>query len=97
MTIDGMQFLYSTDKIAMCHHMTHMPRTQAEDHCEALDNTLRKHNKARFVVAVIHCDREFEPLMDEVKDNPSATMSCTNPHEHEPTMEHANHTWKGGV
>ena len=35
--------------------------------------------------------------MDGVEDNLSAMMNCTNPHEREPMMEHANPTLKGIV
>jgi len=96
-TIDGMNFLHGTDKTVKCCHMTCMSRTQAEDHCEALDDALRKCDKARFVVTVIHCDREFKPLMDKVKDNPSVRMNCANPHKHKSMTQHANCTLKGRV
>ena len=66
---NGMNFIHSTDKMAMFHHIAHMPRSKAEDHHAALDVVLQKCNKAGFVVMIIHCDREFKPLMDEVKDN----------------------------
>ena len=55
-TINGMSFLHGMDKTAKCCHMTHMSRTQAEDHCEALDDALHKCGKARFVATVIHCN-----------------------------------------
>ena len=55
-TIDGMQFLHSTDKMAKCCHIACVSRTQAEDHHAVLGNALHKHDKAGFVVAVIHCD-----------------------------------------
>ena len=54
-TVNCMSFLYSTEKTVKCHQMTHMPRTKDEDHLKALDDVLWKCNKARFVVAVIHC------------------------------------------
>ena len=95
--VNTVNFLHGTDETVKCCHTTHMSRTQAEDHCEALDDVLHKHNKARFVVTVIHCDQEFKPLMDKVEDNLSVRMSCTNPGNHQPTTEHDKRTLKGGV
>ena len=96
-TVNRMSVLHGMGKMTECLHVTHMPRTKAEDCHKALDIALQKSNDARFVVTVIHCDWEFKLLMDEVEDDPSVMMNCTNPHEHKPTTERANCTLKGRV
>ena len=97
MTVNGMQFFHSTDEMVTCCHVACVSKTQAEDHCRALNDALRECNEARFVVTVINHDQEFDPLMDEAEDKLSVRTNCTNPSDHEPMIEHANCTLKGRV
>ena len=54
---------------------------------EALDKVLRLYNGRGFTVKEIHCDREFKPLMDPVKDMMGVEMHYPPAGDHVPQAE----------
>ena len=46
----------------------YMKQNRAKNVFEALDVVLRIYNSAGFRIAEIHCDREFEPIFTDLKD-----------------------------
>jgi hypothetical protein len=57
---------------------------------KALDQVFRKYNAGGYTVKRIHCDQEFEPLMDPVKDKLDINMNYTVTDEHVPEAERNN-------
>ena len=55
---------------------------------------LHKCNSAGFIVKTIHCDGEYHPVMDKVKDELNVNMNCANPLDHVPEAERNNRVIK---
>jgi hypothetical protein len=55
---------------------------------------LRLYNSAGFHIKTIHCDREFCPMMEKVKDDLGVCMYLTNVLDHVPEAERNNRTIK---
>jgi len=53
---------------------------------------LRKYNKNKFRVNKINCNQEFNPLMEDVKDNLRICMNCAPRDEHVHAAERNNRT-----
>ena len=91
----GIPFLASIDKQVKYRSVVYLESKHSEDFYKALDMILRKYNKAGFVVNLIHCDREFKPLMNEVIDNmEKVVMNYANSLDHVPEIERHNRTLK---
>ena len=58
---------------------------------------LHKCNSAGFNIKTIHCDGEYHPVMDEVKDELDVDMNCANPLDHVPEAERNNRVIKERV
>ena len=58
------------------------------------DVILRKYNSAGFIIKTIHCDGEYHPIMDEVKDELNVDMNHANPLDHVPEAERNNRVIK---
>jgi hypothetical protein len=61
-------------------------KQHVEYYC-ALDQILRHHNRAGFVIRTIHCDGEFRVMMEKVEDNLNVDMNFTNAQDHVPEAE----------
>ena len=59
---------------------------------QALDVIFRVYNGAGFQIKHIQCDKEFQPLMNDVKDELEVTMNYANPKDHVPEAERNNRT-----
>ena len=60
----------------------------------AIDVVLRQYNDAGFTVTKIYCDREFQYLMEKVKDDLGVTMDYTAHGNHVPEAERNIRTLK---
>ena len=65
---------------------------EAESLYKALDVVLRSYNKAGYYVNKIRCDREFKPIMDEIKDNLDIDLDYPPQGDHVPEAERNNQT-----
>ncbi len=91
----GIPFLASIDKQIKYRCVVYLESRESDDFYKAIDAILRKYNKARFTVAMIHCDREFKPIMNNVIDSmEDVVMNYANPQDHVPEIERSNHTLK---
>ena len=63
---------------------------QHSEYYKALDTILRKYNAAGFTITVIECNREYEVMMDVMKDELHVTMNYTNAQDHVPKAERNN-------
>ena len=57
------------------------------DYYHALDKILRLYNSAGFIVKTIQCDREYQAMMDQVKDELDVDMNYMSASEHVPKVE----------
>ena len=67
---------------------------QYKDYYCALDVILRHYNSVGFVVTVIHCNREYQGMMEKIKDELNVDMNYTNMDNHIPEAEQNIHTIK---
>jgi len=58
---------------------------------------MRKYNKADFKITQIHCDGEYKPLMNKIKDELNIDINFANPQDHVPEAEHNNRMIKERV
>ncbi len=63
----------------------------------ALDEILRVYNDAGYTIRDIHCDNEFRPLMEPIKDELGVDMNYANAEDHVPEAERNNRTIKERV
>ena len=75
----------------------YMKQNRAKNVFEALDVVLRIYNSAGFRIAEIHCDREFEPIFTDLKDEWDVTMVYPPAQSHVPQAEQNNRTLKDRV
>ena len=52
----------------------YMQQNKAKNAFQALDVVLRIYNSAGFRIKEINCDREFEPIFTDLKDEWDVTM-----------------------
>jgi len=74
----------------MYHTAEWVPNQTSQAYRSVLDNVFRIYNRAGFRVSTIHCDNEFQPLMQELQDVYNVTMNYANPQEHVPEAERNN-------
>ena len=77
MNVNAMHFLTTISKNIMYRTAQYMQQNRAKNVFGALDVVLRLYNSAGFRIAEIHCDREFEPIFNDLKDEWDVTMVCT--------------------
>jgi len=61
-----------------------------EEAYRGLDNIFRLYNGTGRIIKRVECDREFRPIMDEVKDDLDVVMNYTNTGEHQSEAERNN-------
>ena len=59
----------------------------ADELYDALDKVLRHYNSGGYSAIRIHCNQEFKPLMDPVKDELDIDMNYAITDEHVPEAE----------
>ena len=57
------------------------------DYYHVLNKILQLYNSAGFIVKIIQCDREYQVVMDQVKDELDVDMNYTSASEHVPKAE----------
>ena len=97
--IDGIKinklfFLTTISRSIMYRTAEYVPNKTSEAYRSVLDNVFRIYNTAGFCITTIHCDNEFRPLMDELRDHYNVTMNYANPQEHVPEAERNNRVIK---
>jgi hypothetical protein len=68
-----------------------------KEYYRVLDMVLRVYNSAGFHIKTIHCDGEFQEMMEKVKDDLGVWMNFTNALDHVPEAERNNRTIKERV
>ena len=92
MFVNGMPMLTGIDRSVRFRSLIPLENRTSEQLYSALDKVLRHYNAAGYNVERIHCDQEFKPLMDPVKDDLDIQMNYTVTDEHVPEAERNNCT-----
>ena len=92
MYVNGLPMLTSIDRTVRFHSLVPLQSRTIERLYEGIDKIIRNYNKAGFQIATIHCDREFEELMDPIKDELEVDMNYTASGEHVPETKRKNRT-----
>jgi hypothetical protein len=67
-----------------------IPRKTPGAYRSVLDNVFRTYNQAGFWITIMHCENEFRPLMDQLKNTYNVQMNYANSLEHVPEAERNN-------
>jgi hypothetical protein len=87
MKINGLSFLTTISRNIMYRTAEWVPQQTSSVYRSAMDNIFCIYNKAGFNITTIHCDNEFQPLMNELQDVYNIRMNYCNPQEHVPEAE----------
>ena len=90
MFVNGSPFLSTHDERIKYAKTVPLKNRTTNELCEALDKVLRLYNRRGFTVKEIHCDWEFKPLMDPVKDMMGVEMHYPPAGDHVPQAERLN-------
>ena len=82
----------SIDKAIKYRGVGILPSLHAEQIYEVLDIALRRYNSAGFLIDVIHADKQFQPLLEEVSDELDIKLNIAPAKEHVPDIERNNRT-----
>ena len=87
MRVQGQVFLTAIDTTIQYRSATHLNNQSANELYNGLDRILRRYNNAGHQVGFIHCDREFQPLLERVCDDMGITIHCPPAGAHVPEAE----------
>ena len=90
MFVNGCGMLTMIDRTVKYQSLVPMKGKKHVDYYHAIDKILRLYNSTGFIVRVIQCDREYQEMMDEVKDELDVDMNYTSASEHVPEAERNN-------
>ena len=94
MFVNDVGMLTAIDRTIRFRSVVPIDSKKYTEYYRALDVILRHYNNAGFVVTTIHCDREYEGMMNDVKDDLGVNMNYTNAGDHVPEAERNNRTLK---
>ena len=95
--INEMPFLATISRNIKYRTIQWLPTRTAKDYRSVLDIVFRQYNKAGFRIGTIHCDNEFKPIMDDLKDDLDIAMNYASAQEHVPEAERNNRVIKERV
>ena len=90
MFVNGMPFLAAIDDRIKFRSTVRLEDKKKEQLYSALDKILRAYNGAGYEFSEIHCDNEFKPIMDAVKDDMGVSMEYPPAKDHVPAAERNN-------
>ena len=68
MEVAGLKFLTSIDMTIRYRGAIYIQSKEHDQYYKAIDKLLRTYNQAGFTITTIHCDREFNEMIDPIKD-----------------------------
>ena len=77
MFVNDVQMLTAIDRTIRFRSVVPVESRAHTAYFSALDVILRHYNSAGFLIRTIHCDREYESMMDSVKDDLNVTLNYT--------------------
>jgi hypothetical protein len=87
MKINGIPFLATISRNIMYRTVQPLENQTSAAHRSALGIVFDLYKKAGFTVTTIHCDNEFQPLMQELATSTGIRINYSNPQEHVPEAE----------
>jgi hypothetical protein len=87
MKINGISFLTTISRNIMYRTTEWIPNQTSKSYRSALDNVFRLYNLAGFNIKYIHCDNEYQSLMNELQEAYNVRMNYANAQEHVPEIE----------
>lgn len=87
MYVNGIEILTSIDKTIKSKSLVRNTSRKPDKFYEALDKIVYHYHRAGFLFSMIHCDREFKPLMYKVDVGLNVTMNYTTTNNHVPQNE----------
>ena len=97
MFVTKMAFMTCIDDPIHYRATSYLPNQKAEEFYKRLDHLTRFYNSARHTIKMIHIDREFKPIINEVEDEMDLKMNYANKGEHIPKAERNNQTLKDQI
>ena len=97
MCVNQIPFLVTISKRMQYRTAWVMRSQKASDFRSSIDQVFRIYNAAGFQITTLHCDRQFKPIMDEIKDDLDITMNYYSAQEHVPEIERSNRIVKERV
>jgi hypothetical protein len=94
MCINESGMVTAIDRTIKFQSLVPMDTKQHNEYYRALDKILRHYNNAGFVITTIHCNGEYQAMMEKVMDNLDVEMNFTNAQDHVPEAEQNNRTIK---
>ena len=88
--INNVVALSGIDRQVKYRHYIPLPSRTKTALYDGIDEIFRLYNHAGFTVSTIYCDREFETIFEDVKDELDVHMNYASAGEHEPTAERNN-------
>jgi hypothetical protein len=87
---NGIHFLITVSRSICFRTAGFVPTQTTTAYRSALNNVFRINNTAGFRIITIHCDNEFQSIMEQLHDVYKMRMNYDNPHEHVPKAERSN-------
>ena len=88
--VNGLAFLGTTSEHLMCRTAGFLEDRTVLTHHTLIDEVFACHNAAGFTITHIHCDLEFKPMFDSIKNKLHVCMKCAGKDEHVPEQERSN-------
>jgi hypothetical protein len=87
MKINGIPFLTTVSRHIMYRTAQWLPNQTSKAYRSALGTIISIYNRAGFSVKTIHCDNEFQPLVQPLSHDYNIGINYANPQEHVPEAE----------
>ena len=94
MFVNGMPFLTTVSRRIIYRTAQQLLARNSTSLLQGIKNVVKVYQEAGFVVARIHADNEFKPLLDEIKNEIDSKLYVANPGEHVPEAENNNKVQK---
>jgi hypothetical protein len=87
MKINGISFLTTISQNIMYRTTEWIPNQTSKAYRSALNNVFCLYNLAGFIFRYVHCDNEYQTLINELQEAYNVRMNYTNVQEHVPEIE----------
>ena len=94
MFVNSMPFLTTISKNIRYRTAQRIKKRRVIHYTNALESVIKWYTRAGFKIAVVHCDREFKPVLDAIRDKHAFTPNYSSAQEHEGSAERNNRVLK---
>ena len=86
-TLNGVISIEVNSILSMRLHSFNIKDKTIESYLSAIDKVFRKYNRVGVTLQYTHCDREFIPLMELIKDHLGIALNPTNTQDYSTEIE----------